>query len=295
VEYDMTVRNNRGKIIQFAYGDDGIDSTKVESQTLPLVGMSIEDIYMHYDIAGVAPDSTADKMAVYTKGTASRLKKQRTDTLEKVSEYIEKMIDVRDSIVENVFKYKNENSVKVPVSFQHLIANIQGQLGLNSHSVSDITPLEAFEMIEYNFKKIQKLTLAPPTKLFEILYYYYLTPRELLVHKRFHRKAIELLLDTVLLKYKQALVHPGEMVGVIAGQSIGEPTTQLTLNTFHLAGVAAKSNVTRGVPRIEEILRLTKNPKNPSLTIALREFDERKVVEKYLQILDDILVNGNFK
>ena len=274
VEYDMTVRNNRGKIIQFAYGDDGIDSTKVESQTLPLVGMSIEDIYMHYDIAGVAPDSTADKMAVYTKGTASRLKKQRTETLEKVSEYIEKMIDVRDSIVENVFKYKNENSVKVPVSFQHLIANIQGQLGLNSHSVSDITPLEAFEMIEYNFKKIQKLTLAPPTKLFEILYYYYLTPRELLVHKRFHRKAIELLLDTVLLKYKQALVHPGEMVGVIAGQSIGEPTTQLTLNTFHLAGVAAKSNVTRGVPRIEEILRLTDNPKKPALTVHLKPIDE---------------------
>ena len=56
------------------------------------------------------------------------------------------------------------------------------------------------------------------------------------------------------------------MVGVVAGQSIGEPTTQLTLNTFHLSGVASKSNVTRGVPRIEEILRLTKNPKNPSLT-----------------------------
>ena len=68
---------------------------------------------------------------------------------------------------------------------------------------------------------------------------------------------------SLLLKYKQAIVHPGEMVGIIAGQSIGEPTTQLTLNTFHLAGVASKSNVTRGVPRIEEILRLTKNPKNP--------------------------------
>ena len=50
VEYDMTVRNNMGRIIQFAYGDDGIDSTRVENQSIPLVGMSIEDIYMHYDI-----------------------------------------------------------------------------------------------------------------------------------------------------------------------------------------------------------------------------------------------------
>ena len=47
-----------------------------------------------------------------------------------------------------------------------------------------------------------------------------------------------------------------------------------TLNTFHLSGVASKSNVTRGVPRIEEILRLTKNPKNPSLTVYLKPVDE---------------------
>ena len=83
-----------------------------------------------------------------------------------------------------------------------------------------------------------------------------------------------MLLEMIILKYKQSIVNPGEMVGVIAGQSIGEPTTQMTLNTFHLAGVASKSNVTRGVPRIEELLRLTSNPKNPSLTIHLKTIDE---------------------
>ena len=64
------------------------------------------------------------------------------------------------------------------------------------------------------------------------------------------------------------------MVGVIAAQSIGEPTTQMTLNTFHFAGVASKSNVTRGVPRIEEILSLSENPKNPSLTVYLKPENE---------------------
>jgi len=83
-------------------------------------------------------------------------------------------------------------------------------------------------------------------------------------------------------------VHPGEMVGVIAGQSIGEPTTQLTLNTFHLAGVASKSNVTRGVPRIEEILRLTKNTKNQSLTIHLNPEDEteQQKADKFATMLE---------
>lgn len=231
VEYDMTVRNNRGKIVQFAYGDDGIDSTKAESQVIPLVGMSIEDIYMHYDIAGVSFDSGPEKLAVYTKGAATRVKQQRPETSEKILKYIDRMIQSRDEVVAGVFHFKNDSSVKVPVSFQHIIANIQGQLKINSHSVTDITPLEAFELIEYNYKKIQQIHFAPPTKLFEILYYYYLTPRELLVHKRFHKKALEILLDTVVLKYKQSLVHPGEMVGVVAGQSIGEPTTQLTLNS----------------------------------------------------------------
>ena len=74
----------------------------------------------------------------------------------------------------------------------------------------------------------------------------------------------------------KALVNPGEMVGIIAAQSIGEPTTQLTLNTFHFAGVASKSNVTRGVPRIEEILSLSENPRNPSLTIYLKSNEESK-------------------
>ena len=48
----------------------------------------------------------------------------------------------------------------------------------------------------------------------------------------------------------------------------------MTLNTFHFAGVASKSNVTRGVPRIEEILSLSENPKNPSCTIYLNPHDE---------------------
>ena len=64
---------------------------------------------------------------------------------------------------------------------------------------------------------------------------------------------------------------------MIAAQSIGEPTTQMTLNTFHFAGVASKSNVTKGVPRVEEILSLSENLKSPSLTISLQEEDNNNL------------------
>jgi DNA-directed RNA polymerase II subunit RPB1 len=268
VEYDMTVRNNKGRIVQFAYGDDGIDTTRVENQSIPLAGMSIEDICMHYDIT----ENSA--IEIYTKSTVTRIKKQEKEAKEMCEKYINKMIASRKMLVESVFKNKNEDGVKMPVSFANTISNIQGQLSLNSNSIVDITPLEAFQLIEEYFEKLKTIEMVKPGLLFELLYYYYLSPKNLLVNKRFHKSALTLLLETVVLKYKQSIVHPGEMVGVIAGQSIGEPTTQMTLNTFHLAGVASKSNVTRGVPRIEELLRLTSNPKNPSLTIHLKPIDE---------------------
>jgi DNA-directed RNA polymerase beta' subunit len=230
VDYDMTVRNNKGKIIQFAYGDDGFDSTKTENQIIPLVGMSIEDIYMHYDIIGLNEQSN-EVIQVYTKGAISRIRKQKAETQALCKKYIDMMIEARDTIVKSIFKNKNENSVKLPVSFQNIIVNIQGQLGLGASSAVDITPMEAFELIEENFKKMNRYAFAPLTKLFEIMYYFYLSPRDLLVQKRFHRKALVILLETISLKHKEALVHPGEMVGVISGQSIGEPTTQLTLNS----------------------------------------------------------------
>ena len=211
---------------------------------------------------------------IYSKGTQTRLKKQRAATKELCQTYIDKMIEARKNVIESVFNNKNDNNVTVPVSFQSIIANAQGQLNLNSNSIVEITPLEAFELIDEYFNKLRRLTYVQPKSLFEVLYFFYLNPKDLLVNKRFHRAGLIILLENVVLRYKQAIVHPGEMVGVIAGQSIGEPTTQLTLNTFHLAGVSSKSNVTRGVPRIEEILRLTKNPKHPSLTVHLKQIDE---------------------
>ena len=68
---------------------------------------------------------------------------------------------------------------------------------------------------------------------------------------------------------------PGEMVGSLASQSIGERITQMTLNTFHLAGVSS-ANVTLGVPRLKEILDISKNIKSPSMTIFLKKKEDKK-------------------
>jgi len=232
VEYDMTVRNSKGKVVQFLYGEDGFDTTRIENQVIPLVGMSIEDIYLHYDMVGINESTEKDMLAVYTKATATRVKRQTKDTKMMCQKYIDKMIQAREEVVASVFNYKNDNTVKMPVAFQNIIANIQGQLHLNSNSIVDITPLECFQMIESYFNKLKNMDYSAPNAMFEVLYYYYLSPKDLLVNKRFHTKALTVLLETIVLRYKQAIVHPGEMVGIIAGHSCGEPVTQLTLNSL---------------------------------------------------------------
>jgi len=273
IGYDMSVRNNKERIVQFSYGDDGIDTIKVENQTIPLVAMSLEEIYAHYYVS-TQEDKDGVLMSVFTKTAVTRMKKRVKDLEMKTKQYTDMMIQYRDDIVKNVFKMRDNKGVHMPVCFTHIINNVQGMQNITKNSMVDITPIDVYDMIEDKYKELESLHYAPPTELFKAMYYYYLSPRELLIVKRFNKKALTILLDTIVLMYKRAIVAPGEMVGMIAAQSIGEPTTQLTLNTFHSAGVASKSNVTRGVPRIEEILSLSENTKNPSLTIYMKKDEE---------------------
>lgn len=294
VAYDFTVRNSKGKIVQFRYGDDGVDTTMVENQSMgvetapnvfvSLSRMSIAEIYAHYDLT-----SFEGAPLVFTSQAIARLKRKEelSSTQKRCAEYIDRMLVYRDMTVKKVMQSRDCGSPKAPVAFSAIIKNVIGQLQLNKNSLVDITPLEFFEIVEDNFSKLCRLTAAsPPTQLFEILYYLHLSPRELLFIHRFHRAGLAVLLEEINLSYKRSIVHPGEMIGVLAGQSLGEPTTQLTLNTFHNSGISSKSNVTRGVPRIDEILRLAKTPKKQSLTVVLHEDCDFEKAKQYTHQLE---------
>ena len=286
VHYDMTVRNNKNKIIQYSYGDDNFDPVRVESQQVPFVNMTIEEIYGHYQMPN---DYSKDSLygTLYTKQAYSKFKRQKTELDKKCKYYIDFILKARDDVIAKIFNRIYKPSVNVPVAFTHIINNIAGNQEENV--IIDITPLEVFELIEINFEKLNLLNYCKPNELFKVLYYYYLSPKDLLMHKRLTRKSVELLITIINNAYKKALVAPGEMVGMIAAQSIGEPTTQLTLNTFHFAGVASKSNVTRGVPRIEEILSLSDNPKSLSCTIYLNKLDcyDQNKTKEYISKIEN--------
>jgi RNA polymerase Rpb1, domain 5/RNA polymerase Rpb1, domain 7/RNA polymerase Rpb1, domain 6/Intein splicing domain len=289
VEYDMTVRNGKQRIIQFTYGDDGIDTIKVENQSLPLVAMSLDEIYAHFHMPLDNSSETQESaVTAFTKTAYAKMKKDKAMTTKKIRDLIDYMIEMRDLIIERVFNRLDNKNVQMPVSFMHIINNVQAQQQINQNSMVDITPLEAMDMISAGFRQLETLYYAPPTLLFKVMYYYYLSPKELLLVKRFNRSALSILISVINLQYKRSIVAPGEMVGMVSAQSIGEPTTQLTLNTFHSAGVASKSNATRGVPRIEEILSLSENPKNPSITVYFKEDDEStpERVQEFIPLIE---------
>jgi DNA-directed RNA polymerase subunit A' len=195
VEYDGTVRDSTGNIIQFSYGEDGVDTTKSDHGK----AVNIERL--------------VDSVRLFSAKGAIAGKR-----------YIESKID---SI-----------SNKLPSSLvDELRRNLQGA----------------------------KLT------------------------RRSVDQAISLTMDS----YVRALIEPGEAAGIVSAQSIGEPGTQMTLRTFHFAGVK-EQNVTLGLPRLIEIVDARKIPSTPTMTIYLeKKYRNREKAEQVANavthtILEDI-------
>jgi DNA-directed RNA polymerase subunit A" len=95
-------------------------------------------------------------------------------------------------------------------------------------------------------------------------------------------------------RFRDMQINPGEAIGVISAQSLGEPGTQMTMRTFHFAGVA-ELNVTLGLPRIIEVLDARKEPKTPMMNLALNDKHNKtfaaadKIANKIRQVsLEDV-------
>ncbi|MEM2875849.1 MAG: DNA-directed RNA polymerase subunit A', partial [Candidatus Bathyarchaeia archaeon] len=189
VEYDGTVRDSNGEIIQFRYGEDGVDPSKSDHGKAVDVPRLVEQV----------------------------------------------KITARDGEpAQELFIVEKLKSVEC-----------------------ELTPI----LIEELEKELKKAKL----------------PKE----------AIEKVIQSTIENYKKALVEPGEAVGIIAAQSIGEPGTQMTLRTFHYAGVR-EQNVTLGLPRLIEIVDARRVPSTPIMTIRL-DNEHKKDKEKATEIAKKIV------
>jgi len=274
VQHDGTVRDSNMNVVQFYYGEDGIMATKLEGQSLPLEKMS------HGDIENTFGLKTVDWSKVLPQGTTLD-----PETLNQANLFVQEVIADQRMLVEDVFRgsIMDSGAVNAPVNLSRLILNMKVRFGLKPDSFTDLQPTYVYKMIN----TIIERTKTKHVPIWSALLRYNLSPSKLIVKDRFTKNAFDTLCELIVIGHMKSWVQPGEQVGIIAAQSIGEPSTQLTLNTFHMAGVASKSNVTQGIPRLREILKVTKNPKATSLTIYMKpEF--RKSKEKARQLVQDL-------
>lgn len=279
VQYDKTVRDSSGQIIQFLYGEDGMDACKIETQKVHLLENLIikKDDKTGIDKSGSVSNlmkkykfSQDEQYQLYM--TAAAMKRMTPSDQEVLDQHFEEhILQVYYEYVRDVCKMSPSNVVNYPVYFDRLILNTKQHFKIHKGQLSDLTPKEALDKITSKFSSIKINPLIDGLFIFKMLYYSNLSPKRIIFYHRLTAAALDYLLDEVMSAFYKSYVEPGEMVGTLAAQSIGEPATQMTLNTFHFAGVGEKSNVTRGVPRLRELLHVTKNPKNPSLTIHLKD------------------------
>jgi len=258
VEHDGTVRNVTGSVIQFVYGEDGVDTVAVESQSCELALMTLENIYREY---ALSPEDVNDFL---------------TSPVAETPDMVEELIADREMFVRSVFRFRKNDTVLAPVHLKRLITKYE-----NPYSTkTDLTPAYVVSALNGFMKTF------PHNKVFHALLRYYLAPKKAIVIHRLSQALFDELMRDIKYRYIKSQTHAGEMVGALAAQSIGEPTTQLTLNTFHSAGTA-KANATSGVPRIEELLSASANPKRPGNTVYLRpeiSSDQNETIAKMKDI-----------
>ncbi|AJV04620.1 Rpo21p [Saccharomyces cerevisiae YJM1573] len=271
VHYDNTTRNSLGNVIQFIYGEDGMDAAHIEKQSLDTIGGSDAAFEKRYRVDLLNTDHTLDPSLLESGSEILGDLKLQVLLDEEYKQLVKDRKFLREVFVDG------EANWPLPVNIRRIIQNAQQTFHIDHTKPSDLT----IKYIVLGVKDLQENLLVLRGKneiiqnaqrdavtLFCCLLRSRLATRRVLQEYRLTKQAFDWVLSNIEAQFLRSVVHPGEMVGVLAAQSIGEPATQMTLNTFHFAGVASKK-VTSGVPRLKEILNVAKNMKTPSLTVYL--------------------------
>ncbi|KAJ3216817.1 DNA-directed RNA polymerase II subunit rpb1 [Dinochytrium kinnereticum] len=282
-KYDGTVRNASGDIVQFCYGEDGMDGGRVEFQMFESMKVSDKQFERKYKVDITDPSHSLKSLDY----------KLQTDMINdagsqrSLDDEYHKLMEDRHLLRNEIFK-NGENKLPLAVNLKRLITNAVRTFKIDRRKPVQLHPLVVIEGVKqlldrlvvvrgHDLLSVQAQQNA--TLLFQILIRSTFSTKRVIDEYKLTPQAFEWILGEIETRFNQAIVHPGEMVGTIAAQSIGEPATQMTLNTFHLAGVGSKK-VTSGVPRLKEVINVAKNLKTPSLSVYLTEEFKKPIPDK---------------
>ena len=294
--YDTTLRNARGCVMQFLYGEDGMDATRIEKQVFDSYGYNqnkFREVY-YLDLSSDQIGRTnyiitkTNQLGYFMHPMIIEVCKNDPELRLLLDEEYEQLlrdrVQLRSIMACRGAGSESDASTYLPVNIDRLIWNAQRQFRINMSECSELHPKMIIELIKelcadliivVGDDPISREAQYNATLLFQIFIRSKLSTKRVLRDYRLTKESLEWIIGSIRSDFKSSIVHPGEMCGVLAAQSIGEPATQMTLNTFHNTGIGAK-NVTLGVPRLNEILNVGKNIKTPSNIINLKIRNDQK-------------------
>lgn len=236
IAHDLTVRNANGYIIQFLYGEDGMDAISLHAHDIEYLNMTPGEMRDRYWGPGLDAHFAA-------------------------------LLNDRRALITDLCGGRN---AAVPVMYPVHFARIVESARAGEPVVDQARVLQAIDDLDRDLRVGRLSARADAVRWLPLLARVFFSPRVVIERRRVSREAFDAAVQRVREEFWAAVAAPGEMVGIVAAQSIGEPCTQLVLNTFHTAGADSASQVASGVPRMSELMSMSRSIKTPAMRVALR-------------------------
>ena len=268
IRYDYTTRNSKNNIIQFIYGDSGINQSMQIETNINIIKMNNDELKKNF----IFDDSEINKIH-------SKLKINTSDLINFNKKYYETLKEFKYNLFNTQLKISLDNKIiitsfSMPINIDRIIQDYN-----TNNTLIELSPYYILDSIEdfikdydtqlilLNDKKNNNKINIYTKYILKVCMYEYLAPKKCIFLYGLSKQKFDKMIMEIKNNFIKSLVEPGEMVGIIAAQSIGEPTSQMTLNTKHATGGAASKTLNSGVERVQELLHYTKNVKTPQTVI----------------------------
>lgn len=272
VKYDFTVRNSAEDLVQFKFGEDGVQTlkneeneffewifneaaTKFNSMVISLKNRALSDSHENKNILIESTDSSFDIL----KFIQEHYSEDKREAL-------------NNQLLNNELYITNDDVIS------EITTNLLDSFFKNPATSKLISGKFVNDLISFLKEKFEK------TFFYNGIFYKYFQ------NKLFIKEFFSILYNRMCFM----IIDPGSAVGAVAGQSIGEPGTQMTLKTFHFAGVASM-NITLGVPRLKEIINASANISTPIINgkLLVKGIEGAKIVKSRIEklLFKDVVCN----
>ena len=254
---DGTVRNANGAIIQMCYGNDGFDTTYHEQQKIEYINWSKSRLFSIYGY-------NDSDIKHYTNKEIGK---------DEMNEEFENIYNLCTYVKKTRFMNNTNLIVNSPINVKRIVETFVDRYNLNINAITDLTPVYVWKKVKHLLSKYvvckNKDVNDDATVIIKLITSINLASRTILNYN-FNIEVFEKLIEYIYSRFVFSIINPGENVGSICAQSLGQPTTQLSLNAFHNIGFEADGPA-GGIASLQELMGLTKSRKFPMMKLVLND------------------------